>query len=62
MIQEVGFALDSPLEQRRFEPPVARRGIYNDGIRFVPENQVRTRLPAGAKGIRTLGPSREGVT
>src|ERR1700730_6778916 len=23
---------------------------------FVPENHVRTRLPAGAKGIRTLGP------
>src|SRR6266446_9393762 len=28
---------------------------------FVPENQVRTRLPAGGKRIRTLGPSRKGV-
>jgi len=26
-----------------------------------PESQVRTRLPAGAKGIRTVGPSRENV-
>src|SRR6266481_6123602 len=27
---------------------------FDDG--FVPENQVRTRLPAGGKGIRTPGP------
>jgi len=26
------------------------------------ENQVRTRLAAGGRGIRTLGPSRDGVT
>src|ERR1700730_7135005 len=25
---------------------------------FVPENQVRTRLPAGGRRIRTIGPSR----
>ena len=29
---------------------------------FAPENQVRTRLPAGAKRIRTVGPSPEGVS
>ena len=29
---------------------------------FVPENQVRTRLPAGGKGIRTPGPPRGGIT
>jgi len=28
---------------------------------FAPENQVRTRLPAGAKAIRTAGPSRDRV-
>src|SRR6266446_3632058 len=28
-------------------------------MEFVPENQVRTRLPGGGRRIRTAGPSRE---
>src|SRR6266436_2405098 len=36
------------------------RNSRQSSMGFIPENQVRTRLPAGGNRIRTHGPSRDG--
>ena len=69
MIQEIGFALDSALEEAGFEPSVPL--IIRELSGYTPSCSIRdersaatmiqeiefARLPAGAKWIRTLGPT-----
>ena len=53
MIEEVRFALDSLLEGDGFDPSVPRE----DCQRPVMRGQVRRRLAAGGRRIRTLSPT-----
>jgi hypothetical protein len=65
----VEFARDSALEGTGFEPsvpPQERAAVYAVGAlprrrrELQQDLEVRTRLPAGGRRIRTLGPSRKG--
>ena len=61
MIEEVRFAPDSALEGDGFEPSVPRRETTLRDCLLIEGSQVRRRLAAGGRWIRTLGPPCNGT-